>query len=47
VIKEHMAKRRASKELEAVIEPDLDGVRINPLGAGQEVGRSCIHLSYQ
>lgn len=45
-----MAKRRASQELAAVA-PD-DGseeseVRIKPLGAGQEVGRSCIILEFQ
>lgn len=45
-----MAKRRASQELVAVL-PDYGGeeseVRIKPLGAGQEVGRSCIILEYQ
>jgi hypothetical protein len=43
-----MAKRRASGDLEAG-EPGGDGVavaRINVLGAGQEVGRSCVVISY-
>lgn len=45
-----MAKRRASQELTAAVVPD-DGseqteVRLTPLGAGQEVGRSCIILEH-
>jgi hypothetical protein len=44
-----MAKRKASQELEAlevaVAEPTAV-VKITPLGAGQEVGRSCIILEY-
>jgi predicted metal-dependent RNase len=41
-----MAKRRASQELVGVAD-DVSSVRITPLGAGQEVGRSCIVLEYQ
>lgn len=40
-----MAKRRASHEL--VLDEDVSEVRITPLGAGQEVGRSCIIVEYQ
>ena len=44
-------KRRASGELDglhAAGEPEEDEsvVEIKPLGAGQEVGRSCIILKY-
>ena len=43
------AKRKASQELEALeaaaADPDAV-VKITPLGAGQEVGRSCIILEY-
>jgi predicted metal-dependent RNase len=42
------AKRPASAELlTAAEEAALQHVRITPLGAGQEVGRSCIILEYQ
>ncbi|KAF6258928.1 beta-lactamase-like protein [Scenedesmus sp. NREL 46B-D3] len=40
-----MAKRRASQELVDVA-GDVSSVRITPLGAGQEVGRSCIIMEY-
>lgn len=45
------SKRRASQDLEA-LEAAAGGaapgaaVKITPLGAGQEVGRSCIILEY-
>lgn len=47
-----MAKRRASQELQALdaaasVAADPNAVvKITPLGAGQEVGRSCIILEY-
>ncbi|GBG00584.1 cleavage and polyadenylation specificity factor subunit 3, partial [Raphidocelis subcapitata] len=43
------AKRRASQELEALEAAAADPaavLKITPLGAGQEVGRSCIILEY-
>ncbi|WIA30437.1 hypothetical protein OEZ86_000521 [Tetradesmus obliquus] len=43
-----MAKRRASQELVVGADDvDVSAVRITPLGAGQEVGRSCIIMEYQ
>jgi predicted metal-dependent RNase len=42
-----MAKRRASQELVGLVDDDVSSVRITPLGAGQEVGRSCIVMEYQ
>ena len=42
-------KRRASGELDAAVadlEEDENIVEIKPLGAGQEVGRSCIMLKH-
>ncbi len=44
-----MAKRRASADLaalEAASAKPAAAVKITPLGAGQEVGRSCIILEY-
>ena len=43
------AKRKASQDLEALEAASADPaavVKITPLGAGQEVGRSCIILEY-
>lgn len=40
------AKRRASADLDANISDDANLVEITPLGAGQEVGRSCIIFKY-
>lgn len=42
-----MAKRPAVHELLPANEDDVLKVRITPLGAGQEVGRSCIIMEYQ
>lgn len=43
-----MAKRPASQELlPAEDVEEVPRVRITPLGAGQEVGRSCIILEYK
>lgn len=42
-----MAKRPASQELLPADDEEVPNVRITPLGAGQEVGRSCIILEYQ
>jgi predicted metal-dependent RNase len=46
-----MAKRQASHELllgdeEAAAAAGVTHVRVTPLGAGQEVGRSCIIVEY-
>lgn len=44
-----MAKRKASLELDALEAAGGDPsavVKITPLGAGQEVGRSCIIVEY-
>jgi predicted metal-dependent RNase len=43
-----MAKRKASAELDALAAGAPAGavVKITPLGAGQEVGRSCIIVEY-
>lgn len=40
-----MSKRKASTDLELAL-PNPNMVEIKPLGAGQEVGRSCIILKY-
>lgn len=42
-----MAKRPASQELLLEETEEVSHVRITPLGAGQEVGRSCIVMEYQ
>lgn len=42
-----MAKRPASQELLPADDEEVPHVRITPLGAGQEVGRSCIILEYR
>lgn len=41
-----MAKRKASEDVEALEAGSSTLVKITPLGAGQEVGRSCIILEY-
>lgn len=44
-----MARRQASDDMDEVAEeagPQMEAVRINVLGAGQEVGRSCVVVSY-
>lgn len=42
------AERQAVKrELETAAARDGDRMVITPLGAGSEVGRSCVHMSYR